>query len=509
MPHRNGDGRDRIPWNVLASWGGQFVQMISGFILPRMIDAELGQLQLGIWDFAWSVVTSFMLLQGGVVAAVNRYVAMYRARRDDRNVNCVVNSVACMLSAMSLLIVLLAMVSAWGVGYVLDEQLATARQEARWLVLLLGWRMAVHVAGSVFGGVLTGCHRWDLQNLIHAVTYVIMLMGSVAALRMGQGLMCLALISLCSEVVGSSLRWLVACRVCPALMLHWQYVHWRTARTMLRFGAKSFIPYLGELLLNQAVNIMILVSLGPAALALYARPRALVRHVITLLQKYAFVFAPTVGSLYGRGHQHDVYELAIQASRYGACLSVPLLLLLALSGDDLLHVWMGANYRQSLLVVLLTLGHVAHISFLPLFQILSGMNRHGRPAVVNTLSAGVAFLLVYLALQHVQTGLVGVALAISLPLILSSSYLALYTCRMLGISIGHFLVSSWSAPLACAVPFGLCLVLGKWFYGHSPALALSWGLGVGSLILSVCYWKYIVPEHWKKKLALQILSLVG
>ena len=49
-------GRDRLVSNVLFSWGGNFVFIIAGFIMPRMIDRRLGQELLGIWDFAWSLV---------------------------------------------------------------------------------------------------------------------------------------------------------------------------------------------------------------------------------------------------------------------------------------------------------------------------------------------------------------------------------------------------------------------------------------------------------------------
>ena len=258
---------------------------------------------------------------------------------------------------MGLLIVLLAMASAWGIAYFLDEQLASATHEAQWLVLLLGLRMAFHVATSAVGGVLTGCHRWDLHNMVFAVTNAIMLIGSVVVLSLGQGLIGLAVLNLGSETFGRGMRWVMAYRVCPELTLRWQHVHWHTARTMLGFGSKNFIPRLGQLLLNQAVNVMIIAHLGPAALALYARPRALLRHVMTLLQKYALVFVPTVGSLQGSGKQHDVYELAIKASRYGACISLPLILVLVLSGDHLLQVWMGETYSQSLLIAVLALGH--------------------------------------------------------------------------------------------------------------------------------------------------------
>ena len=48
--HVDMSGRKRYGQNVLAGWIVEFVVIVSGFITPRIIDAKLGQAQLGIWD---------------------------------------------------------------------------------------------------------------------------------------------------------------------------------------------------------------------------------------------------------------------------------------------------------------------------------------------------------------------------------------------------------------------------------------------------------------------------
>ena len=90
-PHREvkGDvsGRDRMAWNVLTSWGAHVIFVISGFIMPRLIDHEVGQRALGIWDFGWSLVSYFELAQVGIGSSGNRFVAKYRAVHDTAGLN--------------------------------------------------------------------------------------------------------------------------------------------------------------------------------------------------------------------------------------------------------------------------------------------------------------------------------------------------------------------------------------------------------------------------------------
>src|SRR5687768_777321 len=75
-------GRERMVWNLMSGWGGHLVFVVAGFVMPRMIDRQSGQLALGVWDLCWSVVTYFGLANLGIGASVNRYVARYRATND-------------------------------------------------------------------------------------------------------------------------------------------------------------------------------------------------------------------------------------------------------------------------------------------------------------------------------------------------------------------------------------------------------------------------------------------
>jgi O-antigen/teichoic acid export membrane protein len=75
-------GRNRLKRNVAFAWGGLLINGLSGFILPRIISDHLGQNTLGLWDFAWSILSYFGLLQLGIGASAERYVARHRARGD-------------------------------------------------------------------------------------------------------------------------------------------------------------------------------------------------------------------------------------------------------------------------------------------------------------------------------------------------------------------------------------------------------------------------------------------
>ena len=70
-----------------------------------------------------------------------------------------------------------------------------------------------------------------------------------------------------------------------------------------------------------------------AALAVFSRPRGLVRHVSVLVSRFANVLAPTASSLQATQSPDELRELAIKATRYGLFLAWPMILVLVLRPD--------------------------------------------------------------------------------------------------------------------------------------------------------------------------------
>ncbi len=159
-------GKDRMVRNVLVSWAGHLVFIAAGLITPRLIDRQIGAEALGVWDFGWALVNYFHLVQMGVVASINRYVARYRAIGDADGVNRSVSSVFCVLLVVAVVVLLLTGAATLAVPGILAAQLRSFLTDARWVIFLLGSTVAVQFAFSSFAGVLSGCHRWGLKIAI-------------------------------------------------------------------------------------------------------------------------------------------------------------------------------------------------------------------------------------------------------------------------------------------------------------------------------------------------------
>jgi O-antigen/teichoic acid export membrane protein len=500
------DGRRQIAGGVVVSWVAQIIQIAAGFIIPRWIDHGLGRETLGIWDLAWSLVSYLTLLEAGIGSSVNRHVALYRVQADVSSVNRVVSSVAVVQRAVAVLVLGLTVVIALGLSHYLHHQPLAMVNDAKWLVLILGSSVAFSLSGAIYTGVVTGCHRWAAHHTVYAFTNVFSAVGMCCVLKAGFGIIALGIVHLTSEILGRVIRAVIAYRVCPGLSIKFRNVSRATMRQMIGFGGRMFMGQMSGVLMVQTINVLIAAHLGPAVLALFSRPRSLIRQAAVFPQKYAFMLAPAAAALSGRADRGELQRFVKESARYGICLSLPVMVLLAIDGGPLLQIWMGKAYANSSLMVILTFGFAAEIFYQPLNTLLLGLNLHGRPGFFSLIAAGCAIMLSWLALRW-GAGITAIALAIALPWsMLYGIYLPFYACRRVHISIKSFLKDVWIGPISSVIPFSLCLLFAKWSFSQTPVLALLVGAMSGGLVLLVCYWFLIFPEEWKNKVRIRLGS---
>lgn len=503
-------GRDRLAWNVATSWLGHLVFVVVGFVMPRLIDRSLGQAGLGVWDFGWSFVSYFGLAQIGIGSSVNRFVALHRAAGAVFELRQAVSSVTAVNVLASAVVQLLAVGSFWIVPHFFGRRLGHLTGQAGVVVVLLGTSLAVQLAFDAFRGVITGCHRWDAHNALNSGSYLATVTVMVAALGMGGGLVSLGVAYLVGTIAGELARVVVAYRVCPELSIRPAYASWEGARPMLYFGVKSSLGGVSRLLLFQANSLLLASQLGPAALAVYARPGALMRHAETFLEKFSFILTPAASALQGSGREAELRHFLLRNSRYASCLALPMLCLLAVLADPIIILWMGPNYHAGATVLtILACGSVLPFINRAAWAVLAGLNLHGRVAVVSLAAACSGVVLSYLAISVWRWGLVGAALAIAVPLTYGNGlFVPVYACRRLGVSLRSYVRLVFLEPMVYVAPFAAVLVAARVVLGHRPLLAIMSGVSLGALVLGPIYWRFVLHAEMRDRVC-ELVSRAG
>lgn len=505
-PKADASGRDRLAYNVLASWGGHLVFIVAGFAMPRLIDSHLGQASLGIWDFGWSIVSYFVLAQVGVGSSVNRYVAKYRSVHDVEGLRRTVSSVNVIQMGATLLVLSITAFLTYYLPIFFGARLGVEAAAARWVIALLGASVATQMAFNVFGGVLTGCHRWDVHNAVNSGAYAVIAAGMAGALLLGGGLRELSFVYLVGTFGGEIVRMRMAYRICPELRIDPKLATLADIRMLFAFGGKTIVDNLARLLLTQANSLLVASHLGPAALAVYARPGALVRHMDVLVNKFALILSPASSSLKSNQRHDELRELFLQSTRFAAFMATPGTIFLAIIGGSVLQVWMGPRYHASALMALFAIGNYLPLTQRPAQQVLTGLNLHGRVGWASFAVALVGVAAAVIALGTFQVDLFGAALALVIPYTLGNGlFILIYACRQLEIPFGVYFKRVFAAPLLSGIPLALALGAVRLTLGHRPLAAMLVGLVVAAAIMVPVYWQFVLPERMRRKILNKLL----
>ncbi len=488
-------GRDRMMWNVLASWGGHMVFVVAGFIMPRMIDRHIGQAELGIWDFSWSLVSYFGLAGLGVGSSVNRYVAKLRAAGDRDGLNEAVSSVVCVQAVIATVVAILVGLAVWCLPLFFRKHSGVELSEARWVVGMLGASLAVQQAFDSNRGTMTGCHRWDLHNAINSASYGITVVFMIALLVLGYDLRALATAYLLVAAGTEAVRIAAVRRICPELHVHPRKATWKQAREMLAFGIKSIVIGLPALIVMQGVSLLVARNLGPALLAVFSRPLGLIRNAMTFVNKYALILTPTAGSLQGAGREREIRELLLRTTRYSVALTLPIVLVLTILGGSILAIWMGPRYEAGRLLAVLGAGCFIPVTTLAAMTILAGMNAHGRIGAVTLVVSIVGMGIGALAMGITGFSLMGAAVLMSSILTVNGVIVLWFASARLEVPLGRIFRKSYLGPLAAAVPHGLALAAVNYTWDGRPLVILGAGCAVSAVVLAPIYWKYFLPDE--------------
>jgi O-antigen/teichoic acid export membrane protein len=499
-------GRERLTLNVAASWVSQLVAICVGFVMPRLIHDELGQATLGIWDFGWSIVSYLSLANFGIGANCSKYVAEFRPVGAYTRLSNIMSTAHYLQLSVTLIVFAVILLLYLFVDHLFEDTIVTNVPKASEVLLLLGASLGTQMLTDAHRGIITGCHRWDIHNGIATFHAIVSALGMVLALLVGKGLLTLAAVYFLSTVAAEFLRYLLSKKVCPEVVLSIQRVNREDARLILSFGLKNLATLAGSLSVQQSVNVLIAMKLGPAALAVFARPAALMRHLENFIMKFALVLMPTASSLQGLGKTEELRGFTADMSRVGWFLAVPFAVFLVVFGPELIGIWMGPGYINEPLMAILAIGGGLSAANRVGYRILSGMDLHGRVSAYGlliylcTLVAGVYWMLVH------DGGLLGAAVIfVAGDVLFNAGLVPFFTSRMLGIPMWRYIWNaSHRAILIGILSFGLLTGL-KAVEQWDMWINIVVGAVFHGVVVAVLYWYFVLSDPLKEK----VKSLAG
>jgi O-antigen/teichoic acid export membrane protein len=441
-------------------------EMVIGLVMLPFNVAHLGAAAYGLWMLASSVTMYFSVLDLGYQNALIKYVATYRARRDPRALNEILSSTFFVFLALALVAYLVAGAAALYLDTLFEvapEQLAIGRT----VLMIVALQFCASFAFGVFGGVINGFQRYDLNNIVSAVSSVVAALVNLAVLLAGYGLVELVAATTATRLLFYLVYRANAYRVFPGLSIRPSLFRMERLREITPFGLHMLAIDWAQKI-NYSIDVIVVGAfLNTTAVAVWSVAQRLSEAAQRVSNQLNEVLFPTVVDNDTSGQQQRLQAILLVGTRLSLATVIPIGGTLFLKAEELVAAWVGPEFAESAVVLrVLAATVIIRVGASTANTVLKGTGKHRLVA-----ATAVATALTNLALSLVlvrSIGLLGVAIGTLIPISIGSiAVLFPAGCRRLRLPLGRvWREAIWPAAWPAAVMTAFVMVT-RQFMGSS------------------------------------------
>lgn len=347
-------GNEQVKTGVILSYILIILNTVYGlFITPYMI-GQLGTSEYGVYKTISSLSSSLMVLDLGIGSTVMRFVAKYRATKNEK---CIPNFVAMSLIqavALSGVILAIGMVVFFSIKPVYSGTFSAAElQTAQILFCILLLNMVLYVFENVINGVITGSNRFRFGNGIKVIRLLLRVFLIVSFLAVWSSSIVLVLIDLSMTIASIIVEITYAKRV-----LHVTPKLSQWDRTLFfesgKYTILMFLTSIAAQVNNNLDNVIIGAISGPALVTVYSMGLLIFGMYENLSTSVSGVMLPTVTNLLEEDKSGEKLErFIVRVGRIQFLLLGAAVVGFACIGRDFINIWLGAGYEDVYAITLI------------------------------------------------------------------------------------------------------------------------------------------------------------
>jgi O-antigen/teichoic acid export membrane protein len=453
-------------------------EMVVGLLVLPYNLSHLGKAAYGLWALTTSITMYFSVLDLGYSGAVVKFVAQYRAKQDMRALNETLSTTFYLFASFGVVTYLVAI----GLAAFIDRLLRLGPDQvhtARLVLLITSVSVAIGTACTVFGAVINGFQRYDLNNIAGTASTIVIAVVNVLVLWAGFGLVELVIGTTAIRVLTYGVYRANAYRVFPAMRIRLDLFRRERLRELTSFSVfMALIDWANKL--NYSIDAVVIgIMLGTGAVAVWSVGQRLAEATQRLTNQLNEIIFPNVVDHSASDRVDRLQLLFLVGTRLSLATVVPIAAVLILMARPLVLAWVGPGYDGSVVVVqLLALIVVVRVGNATGSTLLKGAERHRLVAAVNVVTA-VVNVSISIALVK-PLGLAGVAIGTLVPVSATAIFVLFpASCSRVGLSMRRALVEAvWPAVWPAGTMAAYVLISRPMIPQSLPAVLVSMGVAV-------------------------------
>jgi O-antigen/teichoic acid export membrane protein len=430
--------------NVTTRYLAIAAETALGLVMLPFNLSHLGAPEYGLWVLLGSITQHFSTLELGYGSGLVKFVASYRAQRDPRALNEIASTLFCVFSTLAIVAYAVVIAVSFNLGHlfkITPEQAETGK----WVLMIIGIYVALNFPFSVYGGIISGFQRYDINNGQAVITSVVVAATNAVVLLAGYGLITLVAATTSVRILAYFIYRRNAFKVFPPLRIHPSLFRRSRLREVTGFSIYASLIDWANKLNYQMDQVVIGVFLGSPFVAVWAPAERIISGVQRLTNQLNGVLFPTIVDSDASQRQERLQQILLQGTLLSLVMVVPIATGLMMLADPLIHAWLGRNADKVAgcipVLQILAVAVAIRVGNATGNTLLKGAGEHRLVAWVN-LGTGLVNALLSIALIK-RFGLPGVAWGTLIPIAAAAMFI-LYpaACRRVGVPLSRAIVKS-------------------------------------------------------------------
>lgn len=482
----------RLVYNTFFNVVALLSNAVVAFFLMRFFLGQFGAVRYGVWLLIGGSIFRYApLLNIGLNSAINRYIPIYLAKKNDEGIQRVINTSLFFFTTLAIVLVTVSVVVCCNVGswFAIKPELV---RTAGTLVLVVGFCSAFSMPLQPSTAVLSGLQRYDIINLMMLIMLLLRTTLVVILLLRGYGLLTTGVVFGLSEIAVRVLHSVFVRKLLPAVSLSLAKIDFRLLREMLAYGINTFLYAMGAIIIYNASILIIGIFMGTVEISRFAFAAAGTILLSQFLQAFTAAIKPAVSDLDARNNEATVKEITFLTQKYSLLLIIPSGCFLVAMGREFLSVWVGSSFEgpvineMAVILAILTVGHCLRLAQHSNFLVLVGRGQHKIFGILTALTALLCVSASVVSVKVFNWGLLGIAWSNFLPIaLISGVILPIYFNWKMRISALESVHSVWKPALLGSLPVVAMII--AWKYAAPPN---SW-LEIGGVVIAAMAMTFI------------------
>jgi len=361
--------------NIFSNWAAMFVTLAISFFMSPFLVHTLGKAQYGIWALVLSVVAYSSFLDVGMKQSLARFIPKYYAMKDFQSLNEVMNSSSLIYRITGTMVIPFTLLVAFVFidSFNIPEELLDI---TRIVLIIIGLRQAIFFYFTTRTAI-GPFHRYDIANGIDIFFDISRALVIVLFLKMGYGLIALAIITISITLIKIVTRSTAQRKIVPEIKYKYKFITKVKVKELLNYGSISFLIVVCWMVIFNSDNIIIGIFLTTTEITYFSIAATLVNYLRALISSIGIPLVPAISHLDATSDIKEIASMFYKIMKYLYFLCTGICMMILFYGDKFIYLWMGPEFTTTVNILYILI--VPACIYLPQMMansVLLGISRH-------------------------------------------------------------------------------------------------------------------------------------